>query len=289
MKKIRLLSMAAIILAAVLWGTISVFTRYFNGIGVGATEMISTRAAITILSLLIFLSIYDSSLLKIRLKDLWIFIGTGLFSFTFFNYCYLNSISENSVAVAAILLYTAPIWVTAVSVPVFKDRVDGRKILCLGMVIVGCVMVSLSGNITMTGKGLLLGLGSGLGYALYTIFSRIALNRGYHSLTITFYTFLVVGLCTLPLSDFNSLALIFSSSHSTLMIIGMAFCSMIFPYIFYNMGLKTIKPSVASMVSTIEPVTAAILGWAIFGETLGVISILGIIVVLGAVCLLNAD
>ena len=45
----------------------------------------------------------------------------------------------------------------------------------------------------------MVGLASGFGYALYSIFSTYALKK-YHSITITFYTFVLAALGTLPLS-----------------------------------------------------------------------------------------
>ncbi len=47
----------------------------------------------------------------------------------------------------------------------------------------------------------LAGLGVGLGYALYSIFSRYAIDRCYHSLTITCYTFVIAAIGGLFLSD----------------------------------------------------------------------------------------
>ena len=62
------------------------------------------------------------------------------------------------------------------------------------------------GELSVSAKGLFLGVMSGVAYAMYSIFSRFAINRGYASETISFYTFVFAGLGSLPLVDFAHLA-----------------------------------------------------------------------------------
>ena len=94
-----------------------------------------------------------------------------------------------SLSTAAILLYTSPIWIMLMSVVFFREKLDRRKILALALAFAGCVLVSgISGN-GITPVGLLVGLGSGIGYGLYSILGTVALRK-YSPFTVTTYTFL---------------------------------------------------------------------------------------------------
>ena len=120
MKK-RTIGMTMILAAAAMWGTIGTFTRKFGQAGVGSLSLIFYRSLVTAVLLLVYIIVKDRALLKIRIRDLWMFVGSGIVSFYLFNVCYMLSINMNSLAVSAILLYTAPIFVMVFSVVLLKS------------------------------------------------------------------------------------------------------------------------------------------------------------------------
>ena len=120
MKK-RTIGMTMILAAAAMWGTIGTFTRKFGQAGVGSWSLIFYRSLVTAVLLLVYIIVKDRALLKIRIRDLWMFVGSGIVSFYLFNVCYMLSINMNSLAVSAILLYTAPIFVMVFSVVLLKS------------------------------------------------------------------------------------------------------------------------------------------------------------------------
>ena len=85
---------------------------------------------------------FRRELLRIRLRDLWCFLGTGIGSIVFFNYCYFKTISLTSMSVAAVLLYTAPAIVMVLSRILFGERFTVRKVTALVMTFVGCIFVT---------------------------------------------------------------------------------------------------------------------------------------------------
>lgn len=277
-----------IFLAGVLWGSMGIFVRVLNGEGLFSMEIVALRAIVTALSLLIFLLIFHRRLLKIKRKDLWVFLGSGLGSILFFNLCYFRAITLTSLSVAALLLYTAPAIVMILSFFLFKERFTGRKAAALAMTFLGCVLVTgvLGEKTAVTGEGILAGLGAGFGYALYSIFSRYAIEKGYHSLTITFYTFLIAAIGSLFLSDRTQIAKTVSGSFSMFLfsIVFGLFCTVI-PYLLYTAGLKYVENSKASIIASVEPVAATLIGLIIFREKISPMGTAGIVLVLGAVVL----
>lgn len=171
----------AVILAAALWGCIGIFSRDMTTNGFTIMQTVGLRALITVVIMLILILIKSPSLLKIRFRDIWMFIGTGICSFLFFNFCYINSINENSLSVACILLYTSVFWVTLLSAMFFHEKLTVVKWISLIICFGGSALICMSGSLTITTKGLIFGLLSGFGYGLYSIFGKCAVKR-YHSL-----------------------------------------------------------------------------------------------------------
>ena len=100
-----------ILLAGMLWGTMGFWVRELNGRGLVSMDIVFLRSAVTVFIMLAVLLIKDRKLLRIKLKDLWCFAGTGLCSIVFFNFCYFRAIMLTTLSVAAVLLYTAPAFV----------------------------------------------------------------------------------------------------------------------------------------------------------------------------------
>ncbi len=269
---------AAILLAAVLWGCISLFSRRMTTLGFTPTQMVAVRALFTALILAIILLIKDPKLFRIRPRDLWLFVGSGICSFLFFNVCYMSSLVENSVSVACILMYTSPFWVLLLSVPVFKETFTGQRALSLAIAFIGCVLVSISPTLTLTKRGLVFGLLSGFGYALYSIFGKLAAKR-YQTMTITFYTFLFAVCGALPLCDLPSLVSLLATPANTLWSLGIAVFETVLPYMLYTYGLSKTAAGKAAVLCIAEPVVAALVGTLVFSEYMGAVGILGMVLV----------
>ena len=277
-----------VLLAGILWGTIGFFVRVLNTAGLSSMEIVMIRAVTTTILLFVYLTITDKSLLKIRVKDIWCFLGTGICSIVFFNYCYFKTISMTSLSVAAVLLYTAPAIVMLLSVLLFHEKIRIRKIIALCMTFLGCIFVT--GLVGVTDSlylpGILVGLGAGLGYALYSIFGRFALERGYHSLTISFYTFLFAMLGTVPLCNLKQVASVsLTDLKMVLFFFVFGLFSTVIPYIVYTLGLKEMENSKASIIASIEPVTATLLGVFVYHEMLTINEMIGVALVIGSIIL----
>ena len=283
------LAMVCILLAGSLWGCLGLFNRNLSALGIAPETVVMLRnlGACAILAL-IFL-FYDRSIFRIRLKHIPLFLCSGLVSILFFTLCYFRSQQVSSLAVAAILLYTAPTFVVILSAIIWKDKITKRKLIALVIAFLGCCFVAgiLNGQLTVTTEGLLLGIGSGLFYSSYTIFGRLALQH-YQPFTVTFYTFLIAGIGSLFMTNTQDLATTFHSTTGILLSLGLMLLGTVFPYLLYTKGLNDLGDSgKASILASIEPVVASLVGIAAFGEpmTLGVL--LGLVCILVSVYILR--
>lgn len=277
-----------VILAGVSWGLISIFIRQFNNAKFDTWDIMFYRSWVSVLMLLIYFLIVDRKLLKIELKDLWMFVGTGILSLTFFTYCYFNSIIALGTSVAVVLLYTSPIFVMIMSLLFIHEKMTLIKLLAVIMTFAGCIFVAGiiggSNTETITAFGLLMGLGAGFGYALYSIFAGFAMKK-YSSLTINFYTFLLSGISVLFIR--NPFKLISQTGSGMIpWIIGIAFVCTVFPYLTYTAGMKHMDIGKAAVLVTVEPLVGSLLGIFAWGEDAGIFKILGIVLILSAVVIL---
>ena len=169
-------SALCVLLAGTLWGSMGLFVRKLNAVGLYALDIVQLRIAISLVLVGLYLLIFARDKLRVRLRDLWCFAGTGIVSLLLFSWCYFSGMQEASLSVMAVLLYTSPAFIVLLSVLLFRETLTRQKLLALVLTFAGCCLVSgLGSGSAVSMKGLLLGLGSGFFYALYSIFSRYAI------------------------------------------------------------------------------------------------------------------
>lgn len=287
MKRIAPFLVAA---AAILWGVLVIFVRSLSAGGFSAMEIVCLRAYGSVLFLFPGLLIIKRKRLRVRVKDCWCFIGTGVFSIVFFSYCYFRNVEVSSVAFSSILMYTSPVWVALLSAIFFRERITGKKLVCLFLALIGCVLVSgiTEGAAAVSVYGILLGLGSGIGYGLYTIFGRFALNRGYHPMTVAAYTFLFACVGVLPFVSVSSIISKLGSAPGLwLTALGMAFFTTTLSFSLYTLGLKWLESTQAAVLATLEPIVSTIVGVLLYREPVKAVMLVGIILVLASSVLIS--
>ena len=278
-------------LAGILWGPMGLFVRYFTAQGLDSLDIVFVRIFFSALFLAGIALVLQPKAYRIRWKDSWCFVGSGLVCIVFFTYFYFRTISLASLSVAAVLLYTSPVFVMFFSLLFFREKLTAQKIFACGSALVGCMFVSgLLGNQSqqILPIGLLTGILSGITYALYSIFGTFALRKGYSSLTTTLYTFLFAVPGAMVLCDLPKVFQVLTASWANFgMAILMALVTAAAPYIFYTLGLSKIDAGPASIIASIEPVVATVVGILVFSEPLTIYGAVGILLVLSAIVLLN--
>ena len=277
-----------ILLAGTLWGVIGIFFNLLSGLGFTQMQVVAIRAVTAALVLGVYILARDPALLRVRLRDCWCFVGAGIISLVFFNWCYFTAMETTSLAVAAVLLYTAPVFVMLFSAVLFREPIGRRKVLALVMTFAGCLLVAgMPGGGSVSPKGFLTGLGAGVGYALYSIFSRFALEKGYSSATISLYTFLFAGAAALPLSRLWEAGALLIRPEAAAGALGIGVLCCVFPYLLYTRGLAGVETGQAAIMATVEPAVAALVSFALYGESLLGAKGAGILRIVAAVAVLT--
>lgn len=283
----RYRSHLSVLLGASLWGLIGLFTRPLYETGLAPINVVAVRNFGGLLVLAAIFAVKDRSVFRIKAKHLPIFFGTGIISVLLFTVCYFNCQKLASLAVSAILLYLAPTFVVVMSALLWKDKLTVNKLLALVLALVGCALVSgvVGGDLTVTLKGFLFGIGSAFFYALYSIFGRYALVH-YHPYTVTVWTFVFAGCGALIFADIPTLAATLCDGKNILTALGLVVVATVLPYIFYTEGLSGMESGAASIIASVEPVVAALVGIFVYREEMSIWVALGVVCVLGGVVLL---
>lgn len=280
-----------IICAGTLWGIIGVFSRSLSESGLNALQIAGARCLVTSIILFVFLLLTNKEYLKVKLRDLWLFIGMGVFSIALFNVFYFICISQSSLGIASILLYTAPCFIVLISHFLFKEKITLKKGISITLAFVGSIYTTGiigGGSGSIEGSTLLIGIGSGIAYALYSIIGRIALRK-YNWLTVITYTFIFASIALFPAfkaSEVLTIALAENTLILNMVLLGVL--STLFPFLLYTKGINSMETGKAAHLTFVEPMVATLIGTTIFQEVFTKNTAIGIVLVIFSMILNNA-
>lgn len=272
-------------LAGIFWGTTGPFVRVLQAEHWNNLTVLFARVVTAVIILFAGIMIKDRALLKIRLKDLWIFLVLGLVCLIGLNVCYQTSIHQMTLSFAAVLLALAPVFVLIMAAIIFKEKITVLKVLCMGLAVFGSILVSgvleSAKGTGFTVLGFLIGLASAFFYALYGIMSRVAMNHGYQAMTITFYGMLIGCIGMSPFVEFQKLGSFVQAAPAGH--IGYLFlqglCVGVLPYILYNLSQHILDTGRVSIIASgSEPAAAMVFGLLLYHEVPTVLMVAGLAV-----------
>lgn len=278
-----------IIVAGLFWGSMGIFVRHLNVLGFSSIQVACLRLTTAGVIFALILLIKDRKGFRIKARDIPLFLALGLVSILFFTCCYFTAIRLMTMSTAAILLYTSPIWVMILAIIFLKEKITLQKILALILAFAGCILVSgFGGKVTLI--GILVGLGSGLGYGLYSIFGTFALKK-YSPYTVTCYTFLIAGLGSVfvanPIDLFAKISAVENKPALIGFVLLTAVVTAVIPFLLYTLGLNMTTAGKAAVLATVEPAAATLFGFFVMKETVGPVAICGIFLVFAAIIVLS--
>lgn len=281
------------ILSGIFWGSAGVFVREFSLMGMNSVTIVETRIVLAIAIIIIGLLLLDRKLLYIKLKDAWIFICAGIFSMLGLNLCYNFAINQLTLSLSAVLLSLAPIFVLILASIFFHEKLTWQKIICALLALLGCILSSgvleTVGAMKWTAIGIFIGTLGAFFYGTYSIFSKFAMLKGYHSFTVTIYSLCSVGIALLPFTDWSFVFKLIQNdpTHiSTLLFLHSLFTSVL-PYIFFTIALNYVEAGKVAILASGEPIAAMLFGIYFYNEIPTALSLFGLCLVLFALGLLT--
>jgi drug/metabolite transporter (DMT)-like permease len=281
------------VLAGIMFGAAGVFVRNLTAYGMTNPTIIFLRTSFAALELLLLILLTDKSLLRIRPSDFLLFLVNGLSSMIGLTLCYNIAVNHLTLSLAAILLSTAPIFVIFLAAIIFKEKITKRKIFCMILAILGCILASglLESNtgLTISLLGLLGGIASAVLYALYSIFPRLSSDKEYHTYTIIFYSVLLAAILMLPFAQFRLIGgfVIEAPIRHIVLLIFHSLCLSVLPYVFITTALTRAEAGLVSIfASGSEPIVALIFGMIFYQEVPSFLAFCGMLVTITALVIL---
>lgn len=204
-------------------------------------------------------------------------------AFLGFNWVFLfESYRYTTVATATLCYYMAPVLVILAS-PLLKEKLNTRKLLCVGAAIVGIVLVSgvAEGGLGKNPEGILFGLAAAVFYAFVMLLNKkIRLESAYDK---TIVQLLVAAAVLVPYvmltEDMGSLT--FSPIPTVLLITaGIVHTGIAYALYFGSMG--RLPAQTVALYSYIDPVLAIVLSAVLLSEPMTALTAAGAVLVLGA-------
>ncbi len=279
------------LVAACLWATLGLFYKALESYGLSRFTIVFCRAAFATLALFAVLGWRRRSWLKLERRDWPLFLAFGLLGVAAFYILYIYAIALLGMGMAAALMYTAPAWVTVFSILLFWERPSLMKGSAVLLTCAGCALVGQAydpARMRLNLPGTLAGLGAGLTYGLYTIFSKAA-QRRYTLWTTLAYALGIGTLFMIPFQSPADLARALSDSTALSLLLLLGLGPTLGGGLAFNAALRRIPASNASVVATLEPFVAALLGWVFLGERLEAWQWLGAALIVTAVVILQSD
>ncbi len=275
-----------VLLAGIMWGTLSIYVNVLQSLGFSSVLCSMIRYLFSFIILFFVVLITDKKQLKIKWKEVPLFLLAGGGGLAGFSLTYFLAMQEiGGASVPSLLLNTAPILVLAVSPFLFKERITLVQALSMGVCIIGITFVTgvFGGAGEVSFLGVLYGLISAISYATYIVVTKMLLKR-YSEYTVSTYAMLFAVICLLPMCFGSSLPTSFGWN-GFFASAGLVLIGTLFPFLLYSKGLKKISAATASVFGTVDPATSCLVGLFYFQEAFAPLKILGVVLVLGAIAM----
>ena len=283
LKKNNFIGSIEILITGIIWGFIGYFVKELSLMGASSELITFFRVFFAfIFAVIVALVLYGPKAFVLTKEQLlWCFLD-GLLTQGIFNYCYSICVEKSGVAIAAVLLYTSPVFNAIISHIVFRERIGIKRNLILVLNMIGCIIAATALDFsfkTISLIGIFMGLMSGLTYGASPVLGKYA-NKNPNLFVVIAYNELFASLFVLLfLKPFHSIQIISTKMWIYGIMYGVIITGL--AYMFYYDGVKKMTElSVVPVIASIEVVVAAFVGIMIYKEPLNLVNYIGIIIVI---------
>ncbi|WP_093689661.1 DMT family transporter [Sporolituus thermophilus] len=189
---------------------------------------------------------------------------------------FVTATKLTTAANAILLQYTAPIYVALLSGWLLREKVTRRDVLTIGVVFGGMIFFFLDKVSTGGMLGNILGIVSGISFALFVIFTRMQKDHApFGSVLLGNILTFFLSLPVLPDITFTVFNLAIISVLGVFQL-GLA-------YVIYSYAIRHVRALEATLITSIEPILNPIWVFLFLGEIPGPYSLIGGAIVLFAV------
>lgn len=223
-------------------------------------------------------------------KDMVSLLIFSLFGLLFCQYAYLTAISYSNAGTATVLQYTAPVLIMLLVCVKARKLPNAKEGLAVILALLGTFVLATHGNVStmiLTKQGLIWGLMASIGLVCYTLMPA-GIVKKWGSITVTGYAMCIGGIALALLSKVWNIKVVLDIP-SIAAVIAICLVGTVLAFTLYMQGVKDIGPVKASMLASIEPVSAALLAAFWLHSQLIWIDVIGFVCILTTVFLLSKN
>jgi drug/metabolite transporter, DME family len=232
---------------------------------------------------------------RMALWDQRLLLAIGAVAVMIYPLAFYGSMRMAGVTVGTVVtIGSAPLLSALIEYVLDRTRLTWRWSIGAVVGVVGIVLICIAENTSHGAAiggdsvllGVLLGLVGGLTYALYSWTARRMMLGGTRSSVAMGATFGLGGLLLLPVLVMTGAPFLASWSNAAVGVY-MAAVPMFLGYIAFGYGLARIAASMATVLTLLEPVVAALLAVIIVGERLPSLGWAGVVLVVGSLAIIT--
>jgi drug/metabolite transporter (DMT)-like permease len=277
--------------SAVAFGAMGIFGKLAYGEGATVGTLLAVRFVLAAALFWVLVAAAGAlrDVRRLRRGDVGAAIALGAVGYSLQAGAYFTALRRLDASLLSLLLYTFPAMVTVAEIALGRERASARTGGALVLASAGLALVLAgAGTGALDPLGAALGLGAALVYTTYILSSaRVAERVAPLVLSALVATGAAATLTVAGIAG-GSLHLGRVSAAGFGWLAGIAVVSTVGAVSLFFAGLRRVGPTRASILSTAEPLTAVVLAYAAFGETMTAVQLAGGALVLGAVVALSA-
>ena len=223
-------------------------------------------------------------------KDFGKLLIFGLFGIALAQYSYFKAIAISGVGVATVLQYVAPTLLIIYLFLRYFKKPTPAEFCCVLLALTGTICIVSQGGLdiaTINGDALFWGLISAASICVYTL-QPIELLKKYSTTSIVGVAMFICGILSLAMFQQIDSEAIWDGMTwvglFTIIILGT-----VVSFNAYIEGVRRIGAVQGSILSSLEPISAALFGWALLGNEFTLVGIFGMICIIATVFIIAWD
>lgn len=293
MKTFRYVGLLMIISGAALWGVSGPMIQWlFQNSSLTSSKFLIVR--------LLLAGIITLTLLYLTKKNIfgvwkhprhWIqLIIFGILGMLGAQYAFIETIHVSTAVTAVLFQFLGPVLITIYVAIQTKKLPTAMQLLAVVSALMGTFFLITNGsveNIILSKEAITLGLLTTLGFTFYTLHPT-SLIKEWGTVVIIGWGMLIGGVALFIYNqDFSVVHLAHSLTFSTISILLLVIISGTLSFILYIGSLKYLNATETSLLSSIEPLVAAIVSMIWLNESFGIYQLLGGLLITTAVVFLS--
>lgn len=277
------------VVASVIFGLIPLFSVPLMDAGLRVSNVVCYRFAFSTVAMAVVMALRHIPL-KVSLREYGALL---MLSFFYAMTALLLTASYQYIptGIATTIHFLYPVWVTLLTILFFKEKVSKPTIVAMVCAIGGVAMLSLSGSETtnISGKGLSIVLGTVVAYGSYLACLPKTVVKNMDGLKVTFWLMLnctlIFALNIIVRDGFPGFQAV-PNGHCWINLLLVSLLPTLVSNLTLIQAVRRIGATATSVMGSLEPLTAVIIGLLVFHEHCTPLQFVGIVVVISAVALL---